>query len=173
MSLFTEWNSLLLEEYFSSAKAGQDVWIPTTRLELEGIGVHKGGANGLIEAVKQGRSWFHGNGHIADAAKQLARQRLSPRNRPNDYRDPGSDIEVFQGANAPPYLPYIALWVLDKSEEEEPGFYAKVAELIGEPFPNNTRQQMAAVWTDLEYWSTAQQEGRFGRFKLNVLGEHR
>ena len=86
---------------------------------------------------------------------------------------PVSDIEVFQGANAPPYLPYIALWVLAKSEEEEPGFYAKVAELIGEPFPNNTRQQMAAVWTDLEYWSTAQQEGRFGRFKLNVLGEHR
>jgi hypothetical protein len=173
MSLFTEWNSLLLEEYFSPSKTCQDVWIPTTRLELEGIGVHKGGANGLIEAVKEGPSWCHGHSHIANKAKELAKQRLAPSKRPTGYRDPSSDIEVYQGTNAPTYLPYIALWVLAQSEAGESGFYAKVSELVCGEFPNNTRQQMEAVWTDLEYWSSGQQKGQFGRFKLNVLGEHR
>lgn len=171
MSLFLEWNSILLEEYFSPAKLGQDVWIPTTRLELDGIGVHKGGANGLIQAVKQGLAWQHG-GNIAAKARELAKQRLSHRFRNNHYKDPGVDLDVYQEANAPTYLPYIAIWVLARSEAED-GFYAKVSELIDEPFPNNTRQQMEAVWSDLAYWSTEQQKGKFGRFKLNVLGEHR
>jgi hypothetical protein len=173
MSLFTEWNSLLLEEYFSPEKAGQDVWIPTTRIELEGIGVHKGGANGLIEAVKQGPSWLHVSGHIAKKAKQLARQRLSPTKRPYGYLDPNGNQDIFQGSNAPTYLPYIALWVLAVSEAGESGFYAKVRDLINDSFPNNTGQEMEAVWNDLAYWSTGQQQGRFGRFKVNVLGEHR
>ncbi|SIS41195.1 hypothetical protein [Neptunomonas antarctica] len=175
MSLFTEWNSLLLEEYFSPAKADQDVWIPTTRLELEGIGVHKGGANGLVEAVKQGPAWFHGSGDVAKKAQELVRQRLTSRNHPDGYSYHDSDINVYQDSKAPPYLPYIALWVLSRSEAGESGFYAKVSELVCDPFLNNsnTRQQMEYVWADLEHWSIDQQKGRFGKFKLNVLGKHR
>ena len=173
MSLFTEWNSLLLEEYFSPSKACQDVWIPTTRLELEGIGVHKGGANGLIEAVKQGPSWLHGHGHIADKAHKLAMQRLAPSNRTNGYRDPSDDLEVYQDANAPTYLPYIALWVLAHSEVESSGFYKKVGELVCAEFPSNTRDQMEYVWSDLQYWSSFEAKEKFGKFKLNVLGKHR
>lgn len=101
MSLFTEWNSLLLEGYFSPDKAGQDVWIPTNRLELEGIGVHKGGANGLIEAVKQGPPWFLSKDHIGMKAKALAGQRLQPHTRTSGYYDPDKDNEVYKGANAP------------------------------------------------------------------------
>ena len=75
MTSYIEWNSLLLEEYFSPSNAFQDVWIPTNRLELEGIGVHLGGANGLIEAVKEGPPWPHESGHIGIKAEELARQR--------------------------------------------------------------------------------------------------
>ena len=173
MSLFADWNLLLLEEYFSPSKACQDVWIPTTWLELEGIGVHKGGANGLIEAVKQGPSWFHGHGHIADKAHKLVMQRLAPSNRTNGYREPGDDLEVYQDANAPTYLPYIALWVLAHSEAESSGFYAKVSELVCAEFPSNTREQMEYVWSDLQYWSSFEAKEKFGKFKLNVLGSHR
>lgn len=111
MSLFTEWNSLLLEEYFSPTKANQEIWISTTKIELEGIGVHKGGASGLIEAVKQGPNWLSGESNIAIKAFELVRQRQFPSKRPEGYCDPELQLEHYKGRNAPTYLPYIALWV--------------------------------------------------------------
>lgn len=173
MSLFSEWNSLLLEEYFSPAKAGQDVWIQTTRVELEGIGAHKGGTSGLIAAIKQGPDWINSNENIAAKAKKLVKQRLWPSERPRTYCDPGLLLENYKGRSAPTYLPYIALWVLAKSETDGAGFYSTVSELIGEAFPNNVRNDMEAVWIDLNHWSINKQEGKFGRFTLNVLGVHR
>lgn len=173
MSLFIEWNSLLLEEYFSPAKAGQDVWIQTTRIELEGIGAHKGGTSGLIEAVKQGPNWIHGSENIAAKAKKLVKQRLWPSERPRAYCDPGLLLGHYKDRSAPTYLPYIALWVLAKSETEGAGFYSTVSRLIGESFPNNVRNDMEAVWIDLNHWSVRKQESKFGRFTLNVLGVHR
>ena len=173
MSLFSEWNLILLEEYFSPAKAGQDVWISTSRLELEGIGVHLGGASGLIEAVKQGAPWIYSSDNIAIKAYELVEQRLSASKRPSGYNDPDTELDIYQGSRPPTYLPYIALWVLARSEMGNAGFYAKVSELISGPFPNNVRNQMEAAWTDLEYWSTRQQNGMFGCFRLNVLGQNR
>ncbi len=173
MSLFTEWNLILLEEYFSPAKAGQDVWISTSRIELEGIGVHLGGASGLIEAVKHGAPWIYSSDNIATKAHELVKQRLSASKRPNGYRDPGNELDIYKGSRPPTYLPYIALWVLARSEMGNSGFYAKVNELISGPFPNNVRNQMEAAWLDLEHWSTRQQNGIFGFFRLNVLGQNR
>ena len=173
MSFYVEWNSLLLEEYFSPSNAFQDVWIPTNRFELEGIGVHLGGAHGLIEAVKEGPPWPHESGHIGVKAEELARQRrASSENRPSDYEDPERDSSAYQGAKAPTYLPYIALWVLAGSEGRD-SFYQKVSELKDESFPNSARNTMEAVWQDLEKWSILQEKGRFGSFKLSVLGAHR
>ncbi len=105
MSLFSEWNLLLLEEYFPPAKAGQDVWIPTTRIELDGIGVHKGGSSGLIEAIKEGPDWIYGNDNIAIKAKKLVRQRLWPRERSRGYCDPGELSEIYKDTNSQTYLP--------------------------------------------------------------------
>jgi|SaaInlV_120m_DNA_3_1039746.scaffolds.fasta_scaffold02520_2 hypothetical protein len=173
MTSYIEWNSLLLEEYFSPSNAFQDVWVATNRLELEGIGVHLGGANGLIEAVKEGPPWPHESGHIGIKAAELARQRRASSDfRPIDYIDPERDSSAYQGAKAPTYLPYIALWVLAGSEGRD-SFYQKVSELIEESFPNSARKTMEAVWQDLENWSILQEKRRFGSFKLSVLGAHR
>lgn len=171
MSLFLEWNSLLLEEYFSPTKAGEDIWISTTRAELEGIGVHKGGASGLIEAVKEGPPWFYGPDNIAIKAKELAKQRRDPYVRGVGYSDPEKMSIAYLGVSAPTYLPYIALWVLARSEVNT-GFYAKVSELIGSDFPSNMGKEMEFVWIDLERWCN-KNKGSFGRFKVNVLGENR
>jgi len=173
MSLFTEWNSILLEEYFSPEKAGQDVWVSSTRLELEGIGIHKGGASGLIEAVREGPGWLYGKDNLALKAVELARQRKHRRRRPIGYCSPGSELAVYKGLRAPTYLPYVALWVLAKSEAGDVGFYDKVSKLVGEPFPNSSRNEMEYVWADLEGWSTRQLDGRLGNFSLSVLGKHR
>lgn len=174
MPLFTDWNSLLLREYFSPAQANEDVWIQTSRNELDSFGLHLGGAAGLIEAVKQGPEWVHfGNANSADLAFGLVRQRCSTL-RSAKYIDPGIDAAVYRGLKAPSYLPCLALWVLASSEAEE-GFYAKVESILGKPFQNASAvtTAMEAVWKDLEHWSNAETGGRFGLFRVRVLGEHR
>jgi hypothetical protein len=173
MSLFTDWNTLLLEEYFSPSKNDQNVWISTNRLELEGIGVHLGGANGLIEAVKQGPPWFHGDGDISTKAECLVYQRKWPNGRPDDYCDPDSENNQYHNMSAPTYLPYIALWVLAGSEVDRSGFYIKVSELTSSQFPSDARENMETVWKDLEQWSSIKIQGKLGRFKANILGNHK
>jgi hypothetical protein len=182
MSLFKDWNLLLLDEYFSPDKAGQDVWVSTNRGELESIGAHLGGVNGLIEAVKEGPEWLCSNvksNNIADDAKQLAELRESyTRTRSRifwikNYDDPGDELEVYKNTIAPTYLPYIALWVLAGSEAGAAGFYAQVGELLGVSIPNNIRNKMEYVWSDLECWSLQEQREKFGIFKVNVIGKHK
>ena len=81
---------------------------------------------------------------------------------------------MYRGLMAPPYLPCLALWVLASSEAEE-GFYAKVESILGKPFHNApaVTTAMETVWKDLEHWSIFETSGRFGRFRVRVLGEHR
>jgi hypothetical protein len=182
MSLFTDWNLLLLEEYFSPDNAGQDIWLSTNRAELESIGTHLGGANGLIQAVIEGPEWLSEKAprtNIADIAKKLAEIRESytrTRNRMfwlKNYSDPGDEVGIYKDKIAPTYLPYIALWVLAGSEVGDAGFYAKVSELIGKSFPNNIRNKMEYVWRDLERWSIQEQNEKLGRFKINIIGEQK
>lgn len=173
-SLYADWNYLLLSEYFSPAPKNEDVWIQTSRHELDSFGIHLGGSVGLIEAVKQGPAWFENKAqHSANAALRLVKQR-QPQSRPVKYEDPSNGAPIYQGLNAPTYLPYVALWVLASSEADE-GFYTKVSTLLNQPFPNTPALTLAmeSVWKDLERWSTLEAAGRFGVFKVRILGEHR
>jgi hypothetical protein len=175
LSLFLEWNNLLLSEFFSPSSAEEDVWLQTSRHELDSFGLHLGGAAGLIDAVKAGPEWVEPDitHHFATAASRLMFQRRSTI-RPSKYVDPAEFNEVYKDYNAPTYLPYLALWVLASSEEVD-GFYANVAKLTDRPFlatPDLT-SRMENVWKDLEKWSTKEAKGNFGNFKVRVLGEHR
>ena len=150
------------------------MWLQSTRDELDSFGLHLGGADGLVSAVRRGAPWLVGTPpNCAEAARQLASQRrASP--RPGNYVDPGTHSPAYAGAQAPAYLPILALWVLAASEKEE-GFYAKVAELIDQPFPNTPHltNAMSMAWEDLERWSALESRGRYGIFSRRVLGEHR
>ena len=173
MSLFVQWNSLFLEEFFSPASAGTDVWIHATRSELDTIGLRLGGAEGLIEAVRLGPPWIASKSSLPEVVSRLVNMR-SAALRTKDYVDPGVEREEYIGAQAPTYLPYLALWVLASSESED-GFYAKVGDLTLTSFPNSpaVTAVMERAWRDLERWSTQECHSRFGTFAVRVLGEHR
>ncbi len=174
MSLFVDWNALLLEEYFPPASNGEESWLQASHHELDSFGIHLGGADGLIEAVRQGPPWMaRMTVNCAELARDLARQRVA-RVPAAGYIDPGSKSPSYAGAKAPAYLPILALWVLASSEAED-GFYAKVAQLGGHPFPSlpQVTSAMSEAWEDLERWSTRECNGRFGNFNRRVLGEHR
>lgn len=173
-SLFGEWNKLLLSEFFSTSACNEDVWIQTSRQELDSFGLHLGGADGLIEAVKLGPDWVIGAaGNVALAALRLVKLRNSA-NRSPRYADSGKEVVTYANQNAPTYLPYLALWVLASAESED-GFYAKVSSILGEDFSNSPEvtASMEAAWKDLQKWSDVELAGKFGRFHVRVLGSHR
>lgn len=175
MSLFLAWNDLLLEEFFSAAAACEDVWIRATRAELDSFGLHLGGSQGLINAVGSGPPWLPSVANCASSARILVEQRKDKLRTPA-YRDPGSTNEQYAGANAPAYLPILALWVLAASDEQlEGGFYACVQRLLGQAFRNEPKvtDSMSKAWEDLETWSSNESRGRFGLFRCRVLGEFR
>ncbi len=173
MSQFPIWNQLLLAEFFSPAASGEEVWLQASRSELDSIGLELGGAEGLVDAVRQGVPWLDDTtgASCAELAVRLVRQRKS-RLRSPGYVDPGEMDPGYEGKKAPAYLPILALWVLASSEAET-GFYAKVAGLTGRPCESTRRNDMLEAWTDLEAWSVHECSGEFGCFKPRVVGGHR
>lgn len=175
MPRFVAWNDLLLSEFFSGASANEDVWIRATRAELDSFGLHLGGAQGLIDAVRSGAPWLPSLPNCCATARILVEQRRDPL-RTRLYVDPGAVNTRYLGALAPTYLPILALWVLAASDDQaEGGFYASVQRLLGQPFKNETKvtEAMSRTWEDLEAWSSRECDGRFGSFRCRVLGEHR
>ncbi len=175
MSRFVDWNDLLLKTYFSPASASEEVWIHASQEEVDSLGVHLGGAEGLVAAVKEGPPWLPANiGNCAEAAARLVAQRRSSITAPN-YHDPGHADPTYAEAKAPVYLPILALWVLAAADVAHGGFYATVSSLLGMPFPNEpaVTGAMERTWQDLEHWSVDECAGRYGLFRARVLGGHR
>lgn len=178
MSRFLAWNALLLSEFFSPASFQEEVWLHTTRDELDSFGLHLGGAAGLAEAVGGSAPWVPPRMETcADEAKLLVQQRKNPLAASSQYIDPGATNHAYAGARAPTYLPILALWVLASSDGHPNGFYAAVGERLGaaSKFPNSrsVTEAMFLAWEDLELWSTKECAGRFGIFRPRVLGAQR
>jgi hypothetical protein len=171
---YSDWNLLLLREYFTPAVSGEEIWIQANREELDAFGFHLGGTGGLVDAVRQGPAWIMKQDQsVAQKAKYLVEQRLrmSAGIPASGYQDPGHSIKSYSGLCAPTYLPYVALWVLAASEPEKNGFYATVSNLIGLPFEGQfAREAMEVLWGDLEYWSVQKLSGTLGNFHARRLG---
>ena len=177
MSRFLAWNALLLSEFFSPSAAQEEVWLQTTRDELDSFGIHLGGAAGLIDAVAAGAPWLPPRiDTCAEQASLLVVQRKNRLAAASQYVDPGTTSATHAGARAPTYLPILALWVLASSEGHSKGFYASVGSLLGADakFPNTgaVTAAMSVAWQDLESWSTTECGGKFGIFRRRVLGAH-
>ena len=152
LNLYDEWNALLLKEYFGPANDGEQVWIQTTREELDEFGFRLGGTAGLIDAVKTGPSWSNWSPkHIVLIVNSLVRQRNSAASRMAAYKDPGRHEELYENLDAPAYMPYVALFVLAASEVGEGGYYATTAELSDGFFESSedSRELLRSVWNDL------------------------
>jgi len=175
MSRYVAWNDLLLAEFFSPAAAQEEVWLRTSRDELDSIGLHLGGAEGLVQAVSIGAPWLPGGlATSAEAARMLVSQRRNPL-LAQEYLDPGHSSPTYAGARGPTYLPILAVWVLASSTgQQDGGFYAEVSRLLGRPFGGiKVTQDMMVAWEDLQGWSIRECAGRFGNFHIRVLGAHR
>lgn len=173
MNEYDEWNALLLKEYFGPANDGEQVWIQTTRAELDDFGFRLGGTAGLLDALKAGPSWSNWSPrHINLIVSFLINQRNTPHRMPG-YRDPEVYDQLFQSLDAPTYMPYVALFVLGASEMDGRGYYATIAELSDGQFESSedSRELLRSVWNDLSNWTT-DLLGEYGRFSSLKIGKH-
>ena len=171
---YDEWNALLLKEYFGPANDGEQVWIQTTREELDDFGFRLGGTTGLIDAIRAGPSWCNWSPkRIVTIVNFLVRQRKNASSRTVAYHDPALFEELFENLDAPAYMPYVALFVLAASEVSEGGYYATIAELSDGFFESSeeTRELLRDVWHDLGAW-TDDLFGEYGRFSSLKIGKH-
>ena len=153
---FKAWNSRLFEHYFSKENAGERVYFAVTEDTLDEL-CGGDGLNDLIQAVRQG-SDFHRFRPLGLCA--------SARRLKDDWAASGL-------SSPPPYLPYLALFVLAagrESPEGYPGFHKKLHELLNEPASNTPVvdfYHMWELWELLDSWSK-QHDGDFGVFECTV-----
>jgi hypothetical protein len=175
------WNAKLLENFFSRACEGDEVWLQLDNHELDLIGPELGGDEGFLKAVQTGPAWQtfmrHGTRTRGDRTdlmyrvQGLVKQRLFPAEKPRGYVDPGLLSPEYLGHKAPTYLPFLAALVRSSALASSEGYYKHLQEALRLP-PNWGSSQLAGLegaWDDLESW-TMETKGRFGRFVVRRLG---
>ena len=177
---FSLWNLKLLEAYFSPASKDDEVWLQLDPVELDSLGLELGGDAGFLKSVKVGPGWGSVPRHAAfvkgsteDLVQRvigLVQQRRKPVTRPVDYVDPGAISPMYQGCNAPTYLPFLAALVRSASSEEK-GFYTHLQDALELPANWHSQQMrdLEIAWIDLERW-TKEIDGKFGKFVFRSLG---
>jgi hypothetical protein len=176
------WNTKLLENFFSRACEGDEVWLQLDNHELDLIGPELGGDEGFLRAVQTGPAWQtfvkHGRltrGDSTDLMQRvqgLVKQRLFPAARPpSGYADPGLLSPEYLGYKAPAYLPFLAALVRSSALASSEGYYKHLQEALRlqTNWGSSQLAGLEAAWEDLEVW-TRETKGRFGRFVVRRLG---
>lgn len=137
--------------------SGRTVYLFVTQELLNTIGRASGvDYRDFLEAMKKGPPWAAREGLCQRAIETLEGWR-------------------GRGLHWPPYVGYLALFVLAagvEGEFEPNAYYARLRYLLGEPhgytlpgFPH-----MLRLWEDLEKWSNLDQGGSLGLFAVRIVG---
>jgi hypothetical protein len=159
---YLAWNNAIGEHFLNPDRAGHRVFLYITTDVIAGIGARYGvDLADFILAVKTGPPW---NTRQARGICQQALQAL------DNWRK--------RDLNYPPYLAYLALFVLADSEVVDGfsrySYYPGLRQLLGEvPAAGGyaSFDQMYALWFDLEDWSNQDKDGEFGIFTADILGK--
>jgi hypothetical protein len=153
---FKAWNSRLFDEFFRPEKAGQRVYLSVTEDSL-------GGPNAVLDLIEATKAFGCGSGSqkLCSSARNLVAAWVA-----------GGKVAP------PPFLPYLALFVLAagrQSPQGHPGFHKKLHELLGEEAQNTPVTgfyNMWELWEHLADWSKYEAGGRLGNFFFNFERTH-
>lgn len=154
---FEEWNKLLYGHFFRAEYIGTRVYLSAT----EDLIVSLGGSNSitsLVEAVRRGPDC-----HLKHSRGILSRARVLCFNWVKNGK-PGK----------PPFLPYLAVFVLAanyESAEGHSGYHKRLRELIGESIVNQWIPgwgDMWELWQTLADWATQTKAGELGEFICSI-----
>jgi hypothetical protein len=156
---YLEWNDKIAASVFRRDMAGREVLLCVTSETIDTIGGY-GSEDAFVEAVKQGAPW-------ADSSLGLCQNALR-----------SFEGWRVRGLRFPPYIGYLALFVLavgvqgDFAANE---YYARLRTLLRWSNPDAgtvpSFQHMHRLWDDLEIWSQEDMDGELGIFNVRIAGK--
>ena len=157
MDSYLAWNDALAKRFFHPRIADQPVYFYVTEDVITEVGRTVGkGHRDFLSALLDGPQGVTRSGHC-QRALQVA----------EGWRD--------QGFEYPPYIAYLALFVLAGGHEGDyvtQAYYPRLWSLLGEdrtdPLPSF--QRMFELWDDLEQWSVRDRDGELGIFEVRIVG---
>jgi hypothetical protein len=158
MSTYLLWNDALARHFFRPEMAGRDVRLYVNEELIEELGRPLGGGvSEFVEAVKAGPPWARHQGLCQRALSVL-----------ENWRSRGSEF--------PPYIAYLALFVLAAGLEgafAQHAYYPRLHQLLGDDDRNQPASfaRMLELWDDLERWSTQDRGGDLGLYSARIAGQ--
>lgn len=156
---YQSWNHLIASHFFKPENEGLPVYIYVSKDLLDDVGrPHGVDWEDFIKAVKKGPSEVKSRG-ICEKALEIF------------------DKWKYGRRNSPPYIAYLALFVLaaasDEDENSQHCYYPRLRELLGEKkatiqYPRFS--EMQKLWKDLEKWSSKDKKENLGVFKSRTVG---
>jgi hypothetical protein len=156
---YDEWNNAIARHFFNVGRGGKEVLLFVNAKKIKAIGsVHNARVNDFIGTMKKEAE--SANCDICKRALQLYK----------GWREAGYEY--------PPYIAYLALFVLASTTEgdfDPKAYYPRYWKLIDEPGEGSPPgfYQMGSLWDDLEKWSVEDKKEQLGRFKSRIRGKWR
>lgn len=156
MEEFLAWNNRIASHFFRPEHAGRTVYLYVTEDVLDAIG-GPGSTSNFVATMKRGPSWATREGLCQKALQAADRWRR-------------------RGFEYPPYVGYLALFVLAAGKDGEfavQAYYPRLRALLGEdPVPRTYPSfgQMHKLWEDLETWLNHECAGSLGILRADVAG---
>jgi hypothetical protein len=156
---YVNWNELIARHFFRTEAAGRNVYLYVTSELLEQLGQPAGQRrDDFVRAVIAGPPWATANG-LCQRAFQVCQ----------GWRERGFEL--------PPYIGYLALFVLAAGLDGDfapHAYYPRLRTLLGEP-PTVGQLPffhfMRYLWDDLETWSQDDRKGELGIFSVTLASK--
>jgi hypothetical protein len=157
---YLKWNNSITAHFFKNEMAGRSVHLYVTEELITDIGQNYGADfSDFIKAVKTGSIGVQGKGICQKALQSM------------------DDWKYRHGQKGvPPYIGYLALFVLAAGIEEDfaaHAYYPRLRKLLGDkPTPGQypNFDQMKILWDDLARWANEYKSGEVGIFNINITG---
>jgi hypothetical protein len=156
-SRYLAWNDAIASRFFNPDRAGEPVFLFVTDEILAEVGQQLGESpDEFIAAILAGPPGTTRSGHC-QRALQVG----------ENWRDHGYEY--------PPYIAYLALFVLAAGHEghfDPRDYYPRLWDLLGEPRSGTppSFDRMWELWQDLEQWSMHDRHEELGAFEARIVG---
>jgi hypothetical protein len=154
---YLTWNDALAEHFFRPEMAERQVWLYVNDDVISEIAaqLNEDSAD-FVASVKHGPLWVTARGLCQQALQAMS-----------GWRDRGLDY--------PPYIGYLALFVLAAGLEGDfapHAYYPRLRHLLGDPTSDAlpSFERMLELWDDLERWSIRDRQGALGVFVARIVG---
>lgn len=162
---YLDWNNAIAGHFFAPQAAQRPVHLYITQDLLNNLGrANSCGVNEFIQQVLAGPNWIN-DGRLSLCGKAYRTF--------DGWRTHTSSL----GLSFPPYINYLALFVLAAGVEGDfapHAYYPRLHHLLGEPEDAGMPAmfgQMWQLWLDLEDWSKTEKNGDVGVFNFYIPGD--